>query len=100
MYALVCHSAGELTRDDVSTILKLIVIAENSRFAQQNTSYDAKITILTVVTINVMANRLPAILELLDQNTEILTVSSKLILQQTPSDLQWTRVRAADGTVT
>jgi hypothetical protein len=30
--------------------------------------------------MNVMARRLPAILELLDKNTEILTVSSKLIL--------------------
>jgi len=33
LYALVCHSAGELTFDDVATILKLVMVAENSRIA-------------------------------------------------------------------
>ena len=47
-----------------------------------------------------MARRLSAILQLIDQHTEILTASSKLILEQTPSDLQWVRVKTADGTVT
>jgi hypothetical protein len=100
MYALVCHSAGELTFDDVTTILKLVIIAENSRLAIGTTSYEAQIRILTVVTINVMARRLPAILEFLDKNTEILTASSKLILEQTPSNLEWIRVITEDGTVT
>ena len=47
-----------------------------------------------------MARRLPAILELLDQHSDILTASSKLILEQTPSDLKWIRVKTADGTAT
>jgi hypothetical protein len=47
-----------------------------------------------------MARRLPAILELLDKNTDILTASSKLILEQTPSHLKWYRMKSYDGTLT
>eukprot|EP01035_Chromulina_nebulosa_P021325 gene21325-27629_t len=94
MYSLHCHCTGELSCEDVRDILDNICISENSCLFEETTSYDDRVRALTLVTRNDISRRLETILTTLDAHPEFLTSSCKLILEQTPQDLDWRRYKS------
>jgi hypothetical protein len=95
MYTIVCHSAGELSLEDVKGLTEAVLIADYSRLFGEPTALDSEVRKLSTVSYSVLARRLPEVLRMLDSHLELLTSSVKLVLEATPDYLDWHRVTDA-----
>ncbi|KAJ1474778.1 hypothetical protein T484DRAFT_1910816 [Baffinella frigidus] len=95
MYAVVCHSAGELREEDAAALCEAVVLADYLRISEVETVYDAAVSALTVVTRGIMAARMPEVLLLVKRGTSVLTAAVRRVLvSQTPAALPWIGLEA------
>ena len=93
MYAIVCHGAGELSSEDMTSLCEGVLLADYSRLFEDPTPLDKAVRELTVVTYEVLARRLPELLAKLDEDSSPLTAAVACVLPAlTPPALTWTRV--------
>ena len=100
MYSMICNCTGALSPTDAAALCEGAVLAEYSRIFEDPTPLEDTVCALTTVTANVMARRLPDVLQALDATPAVLTAAVKLVLESTPDVLDdWCRV-VVNGTTT
>ena len=94
MYVIICQGAGELSSADITALCEAILLADYNRLFEDPSPLDAIVRELTVVTQEVIARRLPELLDTLDRDGAPLTEGVRCVLEAlTPNALQWKRVQ-------
>ena len=97
MYSLACYRFWRLDKDDIRTMCGLAVQSQSLRHFEDPTPFEGELASLAVLCRHVMLSRAPDILpRVLDGGGAILTKAVRTVLHDTPRDLRWRRLNAAD----
>lgn len=106
--ALLCFAAGPLDGADVGLMLRLMLLVKHGDVYQPDKTARCELAALRVLCHDVMARRLPELLNMLDQQPQLLTDAAASILEglqqqpggPPPPELPWQRKGSCSGTAT
>lgn len=96
MSCLLCHSAGELSLDDVRQICRSLVMAEYTRLFEDPTYLDEKIRKQTAMTMNIVAARMLKIYTVVKNNQHVLNEVVKAVHEAAADVTTWSRWHRGD----
>ena len=97
MNAQVCHYSGLLNEQDISRMLKLVVLINYGKIFMEDDPLQHQISLMHVRCHQTMAKRINEIRSAIIKSPKILTAAVRLILQRAPADLAWQALELKDA---